>query len=71
MEDRTSSADAPSMSVDGRRLRREQGRLAVVDALLLENERHAITVHLQEQDPRGALITYLLSLQAPIDGASS
>jgi ATP-dependent Clp protease ATP-binding subunit ClpC len=37
-------------------------RVAVVDALLLENERHAITVHLQEQDPRGALLIYLLPL---------
>jgi ATP-dependent Clp protease ATP-binding subunit ClpC len=37
-------------------------QLAIVDALLLENERHSITVHLQEQDPRGALIIYLLPL---------
>jgi ATP-dependent Clp protease ATP-binding subunit ClpC len=37
-------------------------RVAIVDALLLENERHAITVHLQEQDPRGALLIYLLPL---------
>jgi len=36
--------------------------LAVVDALLLQNERHAITVHLQEQDSRGALLIYLLPL---------
>ncbi|HVH98956.1 MAG TPA: AAA family ATPase [Enhygromyxa sp.] len=37
-------------------------RVAIVDALLLENERHSITVHLQEQDPRGALLIYLLPL---------
>ena len=37
-------------------------RVAIVDALLLENERHSLTVHLQEQDPRGALIPYLLTL---------
>ncbi|KIG14869.1 ClpB protein [Enhygromyxa salina] len=37
-------------------------QLAIVDALLLENERHAITVHLQEQDPRGAFSIYLLPL---------
>jgi ATP-dependent Clp protease ATP-binding subunit ClpC len=40
----------------------------IVDALLLENERHSITVHLQEQDPRGALITYLLPLLECLDG---
>ncbi|PRP92194.1 ATP-dependent Clp protease ATP-binding subunit ClpC [Enhygromyxa salina] len=37
-------------------------QLAIVDALLLENERHTITVHLQEQDPRGAFLIYLLPL---------
>jgi ATP-dependent Clp protease ATP-binding subunit ClpC len=42
-------------------------RLRIVDALLLENERHSITVHLQEQDPRGALITYLLPLLECLD----
>jgi ATP-dependent Clp protease ATP-binding subunit ClpC len=39
-------------------------QMRIVDALLLENERHSITVHLQEQDPRGALIIYLLPLLA-------
>ncbi len=37
-------------------------QVAIVDALLLESERHSITVHLQEQDPRGALLIYLLPL---------
>ncbi|MFV8755494.1 AAA family ATPase [Nannocystaceae bacterium ST9] len=37
-------------------------RHALVDALLLADERHAITVHLQEQDPRGALLCWLLPL---------
>ena len=34
MEDRTSSPDPATEPVDGRRLRREQGRVAVVDALI-------------------------------------
>jgi ATP-dependent Clp protease ATP-binding subunit ClpC len=42
-------------------------QLRIVDALLLENERHSITVHLQEQDPRGALIIYLLPLLECLD----
>jgi ATP-dependent Clp protease ATP-binding subunit ClpC len=42
-------------------------QMRIVDALLLENERHSITVHLQEQDPRGALITYLLPLLECLD----
>ncbi|EDM76058.1 ClpA/B family protein [Plesiocystis pacifica SIR-1] len=37
-------------------------RKGIVDALLLANERHAITVHLQEQDSRGAFAIYLLPL---------
>ncbi|MFO7564770.1 MAG: AAA family ATPase [Enhygromyxa sp.] len=37
-------------------------RIAIVDALLLESESHSITLHLQEQDPRGALLLYLLPL---------
>jgi ATP-dependent Clp protease ATP-binding subunit ClpC len=42
-------------------------QLRIVDALLLENERHSITVHLQEQDPRGALIIYLVPLLECLD----
>ena len=34
----------------------------IVDALLFENEQHTITLHLQEQDARGALVCYLLPL---------
>jgi ATP-dependent Clp protease ATP-binding subunit ClpC len=37
-------------------------RHALVDALLLADERHAITLHLQEQDPRGAFFCWLLPL---------
>ncbi|NVB42884.1 ATP-dependent Clp protease ATP-binding subunit [Pseudenhygromyxa sp. WMMC2535] len=42
-------------------------RLAIVDALLLEHERHAVIVHLQEQDRRGALCPYLLPLLDELD----
>ncbi len=42
-------------------------RLMIVDALLLASERHAITLHVQEQDPRGALLCWLLPLLDELD----
>gem|GEM_PF-425237 len=37
-------------------------RLQIVDALLLANERHTISVRMHEHDRRGAFLTYLLPL---------
>ncbi len=42
-------------------------RHALVDALLLADERHAITLHLQEQDQRGAMLCWLLPLFDALD----
>ncbi len=42
-------------------------RHALVDALLLADERHAVTVHVQEQDSRGAFLCWLLPLFAELE----